>query len=188
MGHEIKKALARLEEIPKWVFEPIKAAVVGVAKGIACSSFVDLFFLDAKPIQYPLPLYEHKLFSRFGGYQPLALAFMGKSQWEQARFCGVTCGAVSGISCLMKNLRGKHDVQSCMVTALGGAVTLSLVAGLRGRDVISFSVVTTLVSCVLFKVGENPSNRKEVPTRVMFSRDHFFTDNALSLHTDHRQE
>ncbi|KAK9291529.1 hypothetical protein L1049_019477 [Liquidambar formosana] len=76
----------------------------------------------------------------------------------QARNFAVMTGVNAGISCVMKRIRGKEDVQSSMVAAFGSGAMFSLVSGMGGpnqaANVITSGLFFALVQGGLFKLGE----------------------------------
>lgn len=122
----------------------------------------------------------------------------------QARNFAVMTGVNAGISCVMKRLRGKEDVQTSMVAAFGSGVMFSLVSGMGGpnqaTNVITSGVFFALVQGGLFKIGEKfsqPSVEDVLysETRAMLSnlglenyeknfKKGLLTDNTLPLLTD----
>ncbi|KAI7735208.1 hypothetical protein M8C21_030500, partial [Ambrosia artemisiifolia] len=76
-------------------------------------------------------------FSDYGRYEPFARSLIEGSGFAQARTMALTCGAASGINA---------------VAAFGCGATLSLLTGLRGREVISIGVIFALVNGGIFKV------------------------------------
>lgn len=122
----------------------------------------------------------------------------------QARNFAVMTGVNAGISCVMKRLRGKEDVQTSMVAAFGSGVMFSLVSGMgapnQATNVITSGVFFALVQGGLFKLGEKFSQPpvEDVlysETRAMLSRlglqsyeknfkKGLLTDSTLPLLTD----
>ena len=76
----------------------------------------------------------------------------------QARNFAVMTGVNAGISCVMKRLRGKEDVQSSMVAAFGSGAMFSLVSGFGApnpaTNAITSGIFFALIQGGLFKVGE----------------------------------
>ncbi|XP_044505749.1 chloroplastic import inner membrane translocase subunit HP30-2-like [Mangifera indica] len=76
----------------------------------------------------------------------------------QARNFAVMTGVNAGISCVMKRLRGKEDVQSSMVAAFGSGAMFSLVSGMGGPNQAANAVTSglffALVQGGLFKLGQ----------------------------------
>ncbi|GKD38308.1 chloroplastic import inner membrane translocase subunit HP30-2-like protein, partial [Tanacetum coccineum] len=97
----------------------------------------------------------------------------------QARNFAVMTGVNAGISCVMKRLRGKEDVQTSMVAAFGSGVMFSLVSGMGGpnqaTNVITSGVFFALVQGGLFKVGEKFSQPKV--------EDVLYSETRTMLHT-----
>ncbi|XP_019149788.1 PREDICTED: uncharacterized protein LOC109146571 [Ipomoea nil] len=79
--------------------------------------------------------------------------------WIQARNFGVMAGSNAGISCVMKRLRGKEDIQTSMTAAFGSGVLFSLVSGVSGGQnpvagALQSGVFFALVQGGLFKLGQ----------------------------------
>lgn len=76
----------------------------------------------------------------------------------QARNFAVMTGVNAGISCVMKRLRGKEDVQNSMAAAFGSGVMFSLVSGFGGPNqatsAISSGLAFALMQGGLYKLGE----------------------------------
>ncbi|KAK9151850.1 hypothetical protein Syun_010159 [Stephania yunnanensis] len=74
----------------------------------------------------------------------------------QARNFAVMTGVNAGISCVMKRIRGKEDVQTSMVAAFGSGAMFSLVSGMGGPNQAANAVTSglffALVQGGLFKV------------------------------------
>ncbi|PWA80733.1 hypothetical protein CTI12_AA167820 [Artemisia annua] len=136
-----------------------------------------------------------------GGYKPLVQSFILGRTMEQARNFAVMTGVNAGISCVMKRLRGKEDMQ----TRFGSGVMVSLVSGMRGPSVTSIGVLFAVVNCAMLKLEEQASQQqaKDIgpnKTKGMFSSigigfglDHYpmnpltrgmLTQNTIPLHID----
>ncbi|CDP04965.1 unnamed protein product [Coffea canephora] len=76
----------------------------------------------------------------------------------QARNFAVMTGVNAGISCVMKRLRGKEDVESSMVAAFGSGAMFSLVSGMGGTNQAANAVTSglffALIQGGLFKLGQ----------------------------------
>ncbi|KAI4319930.1 hypothetical protein MLD38_033467 [Melastoma candidum] len=76
----------------------------------------------------------------------------------QARNFAVMTGVNAGISCVMKRLRGKEDVESSMVAAFGSGAMFSLVSGFGGpnqvANAVSSGLFFALVQGGIFKLGQ----------------------------------
>ncbi|KAK9133490.1 hypothetical protein Scep_013018 [Stephania cephalantha] len=76
----------------------------------------------------------------------------------QARNFAVMTGVNAGISCVMKRIRGKEDVQTSMVAAFGSGAMFSLVSGMGGPNQAANAVTSglffALVQGGLFKLGQ----------------------------------
>ncbi|KAJ0817548.1 putative mitochondrial import inner membrane translocase subunit TIM22 [Helianthus annuus] len=93
-----------------------------------------------------------KLSSLCGGYTPLVESFLRIGNMEMARNYAIMKGCNEGIFCVMKNIRGKEDVQASMVAGFGCGVVLSLVTGMRGPEIMSVGAIFALYNGGLFKV------------------------------------
>ncbi|XP_024030611.1 mitochondrial import inner membrane translocase subunit TIM22 [Morus notabilis] len=62
----------------------------------------------------------------------------------QARNFAVMTGVNAGLSCVMKRLRGKEDVQSSMVAAFGSGAMFSLVSGMGGPNQVANAATSGL--------------------------------------------
>ncbi|KAL9998214.1 putative mitochondrial import inner membrane translocase subunit TIM22 [Helianthus debilis subsp. tardiflorus] len=206
MGKEFD---ARRKQIQIWVPEPIADAVKGAVGGAAITVCLDLLFragLSVFKLQKPNhTTVDQERLALFGGFQPLARFMIAGSVWEVARNFGATCGVGEGISSVMR-LMGKDDLETCVVANFGSGVTLSLVIGLKGHEVLLFSSLIAFVARERFKAERKSSKVKAKyvshdKTRDKFSCiglgiDHhgmnfntgFFTSNALSLLPTHRKE
>ncbi|CAH1439093.1 unnamed protein product [Lactuca virosa] len=146
-------------------------------------------------------------------FNPRAMASLQQAQalsggpFIQARNFAVMTGVNAGISCVLKRIRGKEDVQSSMVAAFGSGAVFTLVSGMGGGgpnlavNVVSSGVLFALMQGGLFKLGEKfskPAVEEDVmysKTRGMLSRlglnsyeknfkTGFLTDTTLPLLTD----
>ncbi|KAL5737196.1 hypothetical protein ACOSP7_031635 [Xanthoceras sorbifolium] len=83
---------------------------------------------------------------------------LGGGPLIQARNFAVMTGVNAGISCVMKRLRGKEDVQSSMVAAFGSGALFSLVSGMGGpnhaTNAVTSGIFFALIQGGLFKIGE----------------------------------
>ncbi|KAF6163770.1 hypothetical protein GIB67_012129 [Kingdonia uniflora] len=70
----------------------------------------------------------------------------------QARNVAVITGVNAGISCVMKRLRGKDDIQTSVVAAFGSGALYALVSGMGGPNPAA-NMVTTGVTFALFQGG-----------------------------------
>ncbi|XP_019179861.1 PREDICTED: uncharacterized protein LOC109175059 [Ipomoea nil] len=122
----------------------------------------------------------------------------------QARNFAVMTGVNAGISCVLKRVRGKEDVQSSMAAAFGSGVMYSLVSGMGGPDVVPAALTSgvffALVQGGLFKLGQQFSqppaeDMQYVKTRSLLSglglekyeknfKRGLLTDTTLPLLTD----
>ncbi|GMH18444.1 hypothetical protein Nepgr_020285 [Nepenthes gracilis] len=98
------------------------------------------------------------------GLNPQAMASIKQAQalsggpLVQARNFAVMTGVNAGISCVLKRIRGKEDVQSSMVAAFGSGAMFSLVSGMGGTNqaanVITSGLFFALVQGGIFKLGQ----------------------------------
>ncbi|KAK2634939.1 hypothetical protein Ddye_029731 [Dipteronia dyeriana] len=83
---------------------------------------------------------------------------LGGGPLIQARNFAVMTGVNAGISCVMKRVRGKEDVQSSMVAAFGSGALFSLVSGMGGANhatnAITSGLFFALIQGGIFKIGE----------------------------------
>lgn len=86
---------------------------------------------------------------------------LGGGPLIQARNFAVMTGVNAGITCVMKRIRGKEDVQSSMVAAFGSGAAFSLVSGMGGpnqaANVITSGLFFALVQGGIFKLGQKIS-------------------------------
>ncbi|GAB4858647.1 hypothetical protein Ancab_010120 [Ancistrocladus abbreviatus] len=138
---------------------PIEAAVVtatGAVQGAAIGAFMGTLTNDMSN-SFPTPPPE-------AGLNPQAMATLKQAQalsggpLVQARNFAVMTGVNAGISCVMKRIRGKEDVQSSMVAAFGSGAMFSLVSGMGGpnqaANVITSGLFFALVQGGLFQLGQ----------------------------------
>ncbi|KAF3492567.1 hypothetical protein DY000_02055651 [Brassica cretica] len=86
---------------------------------------------------------------------PQAMASMKQAQalvggpWVQARNFAAITGVNAGIACVMKRIRGKEDLESAVVAALGSGFAYSLVSqGLQGQPI---NAITTAAGFAVFQ-------------------------------------
>ncbi|KAM0071039.1 putative sterile alpha motif domain, mitochondrial import inner membrane translocase subunit TIM22 [Helianthus debilis subsp. tardiflorus] len=182
---------------------PVEAAIVTItsaAQGAAIGGIMGTLTTDvAASAPPPAASLNPQAMASFQQAQALA-----GGPFIQARNFAVMTGVNAGISCVMKRIRGKEDVQTSMVAAFGSGVMFSLVSGLGGpnpaANVVTSGVFFALVQGGLFKVGEKFSKppAEDVlysETRSMLSRlglesyeknfkKGLLTDRTLPLLTD----
>ncbi|XP_042479953.1 chloroplastic import inner membrane translocase subunit HP30-2-like [Macadamia integrifolia] len=137
---------------------PVEAAVVTVtsaAQGAAIGAFMGTLTNDVSS-NFPTPPQA--------ALNPDAMASLKQAQalsggpFVQARNFAVMTGVNAGISCVMKRIRGKEDVQTSMVAAFGSGAMFSLVSGIGGPNQAANAVTSglffALVQGGLFKVGQ----------------------------------
>ncbi|XP_047322239.1 chloroplastic import inner membrane translocase subunit HP30-2-like [Impatiens glandulifera] len=139
---------------------PLEAAIVTVtsaAQGAAIGGLMGTFTSDiSSSIPTPPP--------NAPGFNPQAMASFKQAQalsggpLIQARNFAVMTGVNAGITCVMRRIRGKEDVQSSMVAAFGSGAMFSLVSGMGGpnpvTNVISSGLFFALLQGGLFKMGQ----------------------------------
>ncbi|KAK4433217.1 Chloroplastic import inner membrane translocase subunit HP30-2 [Sesamum alatum] len=184
---------------------PVEAAVVtttSAAQGAAIGAFMGTLTGDASSLLTPPP--------NAANINPEAMASLKQAQalaggpLVQARNFAVMTGVNAGISCVMKRLRGKEDVQSSMVAAFGSGAMFSLVSGMGGPNQAANAVTSglffALVQGGIFQLGQKFSQPPAedvhyVKTRTMLSKlglqnyernfkKGLLTDNTLPLLTD----
>ncbi|OAY51228.1 chloroplastic import inner membrane translocase subunit HP30-2 [Manihot esculenta] len=183
---------------------PVEAAVVTVtsaAQGAAIGGFMGTLTND---VSSSLPTPPQ------GSLNPQAMASLQQAQalsggpLVQARNFAVMTGVNAGISCVLKRLRGKEDVQSSMVAAFGSGAMFSLVSGMGGANqaanAITSGLFFALVQGGLFQLGQKFSQPPAediyyTRTRTMLNnlglqnyeknfKRGLLTDNTLPLLTD----
>ncbi|XP_027330112.1 chloroplastic import inner membrane translocase subunit HP30-2-like [Abrus precatorius] len=138
---------------------PVEAAVVtttSAAQGAAIGAFMGTLTADASST-FPTPPPNASL-------NPQAMASLKQAQalsggpLIQARNFAVMTGVNAGISCVLKRLRGKEDVQSSMAAAFGSGAMFSLVSGMGGPNQAANAVTSglffALVQGGLFQIGQ----------------------------------
>lgn len=114
MADEVEKAAGWFSSssFKKDIEEVIAATVKGAVAGVVWSVCSDIIHMHNTPVRLPLTHAEYQLLSRFGRYQPMVQSFWVNSGWKQARTLAVGYGSGAGMSCAMKKLRGKEDLQT----------------------------------------------------------------------------
>ncbi|MBA0559389.1 hypothetical protein Golob_016354, partial [Gossypium lobatum] len=123
---------------------PVEATVVtttGAAQGAAIGALMGTLTNDiSSSLQTPPQ----------ASLNPQAMASFKQAQalsggpLVQARNFAVMTGVNAGISCVMKRLRGKEDVQSSMAAAFGSGAMFSLVSGMGGPNQAANAVTSGL--------------------------------------------
>lgn len=145
---------------------PVEAAVVTVTsaiQGAAIGGLLGNFTSDvSSTFSPPSPGASLNPHAKASFQQAQALA---GGPLVQARNLAVMTGVNAGISCVLRRLRGKEDVQASMAAAFGSGVMFSLVSGIGGpnqaTNVITTGVFFALMQGGIFKVGERFSQPKE---------------------------
>ncbi|KAL8519659.1 hypothetical protein ACS0TY_010555 [Phlomoides rotata] len=158
---------------------PVEAAVVTVtsgAQGAAIGAFMGTLSGDASSLVTPPP--------NAGNLNPDAMASLKQAQalaggpLVQARNFAVMTGVNAGISCVMRRVRGKEDVQSSMAAAFGSGAMFSLVSGMGGPNqavnAVTSGLFFALVQGGIFQLGQKFSqppaeDLNYVKTRFMLS-------------------
>ncbi|KDP24771.1 hypothetical protein JCGZ_25171 [Jatropha curcas] len=185
---------------------PVEAAVVtatSAIQGAAIGGFMGTLTNDVSS-SFPTPPQAN--------LDPQAMASLKQAQalsggpLVQARNFAVMTGVNAGISCIMKRVRGKEDVQSSMVAAFGSGAMFSLVSGMGGpnqaANAVSSGLFFALVQGGLYQLGQKFSQQPQaaedtnyVRTRTMLNnlglqkyeknfKKGFLTDSTLPLLTD----
>ncbi|KAE9587286.1 Mitochondrial inner membrane translocase subunit Tim17/Tim22/Tim23/peroxisomal protein PMP24 [Lupinus albus] len=184
---------------------PVEAAVVtatSAAQGAAIGAFMSTFTSEASSI-FPTPPPNASL-------SPQAMASLKQAQalsggpFVQGRNFAVMTGVNAGITCVLRRLRGKEDVQSSMAAAFGSGAMFSLVSGMGGPNQAANAVTSglffALVQGGLFQIGQKFSQPPAVDTHYIKTssmlhnlglqgyeknfKKGFLTDNTLPLLTD----
>ncbi|KAI4340964.1 hypothetical protein MLD38_025749 [Melastoma candidum] len=137
---------------------PVEAAVVTATsafQGAAIGGIMGTLTNDISSTLTPPPQ---------ANLNPQAMASLKQAQalsggpLVQARNFAVMTGVNAGISCVMKRLRGKEDVESSMVAAFGSGAMFSLVSGFGGpnqvANAVSSGLFFALVQGGIFKLGQ----------------------------------
>ncbi|XP_023756998.1 chloroplastic import inner membrane translocase subunit HP30-2 [Lactuca sativa] len=183
---------------------PVEAAIVTVTSALQGAAIGGLTSLPndvSSSFSPPPPTTSLTLQTKASFQQSQAVA-----GWPlaQARNLAVTCGVNAGISCVLRRLRGKEDVQSNMAAGFGSGVMFSLVSGIGGSNqaatAITSGVLFALAQGGFFKIREkismpNPEDVLYNETRSMLTslglghyeknfKKGLLTDNTLPLLTD----
>ncbi|KAI4306997.1 hypothetical protein L6164_030231 [Bauhinia variegata] len=184
---------------------PVEAAVVtatSAAQGAAIGGFMGTLTSDISS-SLPNPPPQASLDPQATAAFKQAQALSG-GPLVQARNFAVMTGVNAGISCVMKRLRGKEDVQSSMAAAFGSGVMFSLVSGMGGPNQAANAVTSglffALVQGGLFQFGQKFSQPPAEDFRYAKTRSllhnlglqnyeknfkkGLLTDNTLPLLTD----
>lgn len=131
--------------------------ITSAAQGAAIGAFMGTITNDSAS-SFPVPP------PGAASLDPQAMASLKQAQalaggpLIQARNFAVMTGVNAGISCVMRRIRGKEDVQSSMVAAFGSGAMFSLVSGMGGpnqaANVVTSGLFFALVQGGLFKFGE----------------------------------
>ncbi|KAJ4832485.1 hypothetical protein Tsubulata_000030 [Turnera subulata] len=142
---------------------PVEAAVVSVTSAVQGGAMGAIMGTLTTDLSSSMPTPPQ------GALDPKSMASFQQAQalaggpLVQARNFAVMTGANAGISCVMRRLRGKDDVQSSMVAAFGSGALFSLVSGMGGpnpaTNAITSGLFFALVQGGLFKLGENFSRK-----------------------------
>lgn len=137
---------------------PVEAAVVtatSAVQGAAIGAFMGTLTNDVSSSFAPPPN---------AAVNPEAMASLKQAQalgggpLVQARNFAVMTGVNAGISCVLKRIRGKEDVQSSMVAAFGSGAMFSVVSGMGGPNLaanaLTSGVFFALVQGGIFQIGQ----------------------------------
>ncbi|KAI8565184.1 hypothetical protein RHMOL_Rhmol03G0240800 [Rhododendron molle] len=137
---------------------PVEAAVVtatSAVQGAAIGAFMGTLTNDVSSSFAPPPN---------AALNPEAMASLKQAQalgggpLAQARNFAVMTGVNAGISCVLKRIRGKEDVQSSMVAAFGSGAMFSLVSGMGGPNLAANAATSgvffALVQGGIFQIGQ----------------------------------
>ncbi|OIT35798.1 PREDICTED: uncharacterized protein LOC109242888 [Nicotiana attenuata] len=184
---------------------PVEAAVVTATSGLqgaAIGGFMGTLTQDVSsslPTPPPAANLNPQAMASFQQAQALA-----GGPLVQARNFAVMTGVNAGISCVLKRIRGKEDVQSSMAAAFGSGALFSLVSGMGGPNpvpnALTSGIFFALVQGGLFELGRKFSqppaeDTHYARTRSMLSslglqnyeknfKKGLLTDNTLPLLTD----
>ncbi|KAL6500997.1 hypothetical protein OROHE_025194 [Orobanche hederae] len=158
---------------------PVETAIVTAisgAQGAAIGAFTGLLTADGSFLFTPPP--------NVANLNPNSMPSLTQTQvllggpLVQARNFAVMAGANAGISCVMRRLRGKEDVQSSMVSAFGSGAMFALVSGVGVPNPVANALTTGLffafIQGGIFKLGQKFSQPQTedvyyVKTRSMLS-------------------
>ncbi|CAH9058674.1 unnamed protein product [Cuscuta epithymum] len=140
---------------------PVEAAVVTATSAVQGAFLGSLLGTFSADLSSPMPTPPPGL-----SMDPKATNALKQAQalsggpLIQARNFAVMTGVNAGISCVMKRLRGKEDIESSMVAAFGSGVMFSLVSGVSGGQnplvgALQNGFFFAVVQGALFKVGQN---------------------------------
>ncbi|XP_023754964.1 chloroplastic import inner membrane translocase subunit HP30-2 [Lactuca sativa] len=134
---------------------PVDAAIVTVTsalQGAAIGGLMGLTNDVSSSFSPPPPSTSLNLQTKASFRQSQAVA---GGPLAQARNFAVMSGVSAGISCVLRRLRGKEDVQSSLAAGFGSGVMFSLVSGMGGpnqaSNAIASGVFFALVQGGVFK-------------------------------------
>ncbi|XP_021990699.1 uncharacterized protein LOC110887275 isoform X1 [Helianthus annuus] len=107
--------------------------------------------LCKKTILAPSP--RSQFLSPCGQYKPLVEIYLAKDLCDIAHNIILMRVCNASISYVMKNIRGKEDLETSIVAGFGYGVAVSLANGMRGPSVLSVGVVWALFNGGMFKAG-----------------------------------
>ncbi|XP_058786659.1 chloroplastic import inner membrane translocase subunit HP30-2-like [Vicia villosa] len=153
----------------------VEAAVVtttSAAQGAAIGAFMGTLTGDTPAAFAPPPN---------AALNPQAMASLKQAQalaggpLIQARNFAVMTGVNAGITCVLKRLRGKEDVQSSMAAAFGSGALFSLVSGVGGpnqaTNALTSGLFFALVQGGLFQIGQKFSQPPAEDTHYAKTRN-----------------
>ncbi|TVU14663.1 hypothetical protein EJB05_38146 [Eragrostis curvula] len=92
----------------------------------------------------------------------------------QARNFAVMTGANAGISCVLRRIRGKEDVQGSMAAAFGSGALFSIVSGMGTPNPVANAITTGMAFAVFqggfFMIGQKFSQPQGVSEDTYYSR------------------
>ncbi|KAJ8554210.1 hypothetical protein K7X08_024888 [Anisodus acutangulus] len=154
---------------------PVEAAVVTATSGLqgaAIGGFMGTLTQDMSsslPTPPPTANLNPQAMASFQQAQALA-----GGPLVQARNFAVMTGANAGISCVLKRIRGKEDVQSSMAAAFGSGALFSLVSGMGGPNpvpnALTSGIFFALVQGGLFELGRKFSQPPAEDTHYVRTR------------------
>ncbi|PWA70530.1 mitochondrial import inner membrane translocase subunit TIM22 [Artemisia annua] len=137
---------------------PVEAAVVTATSSLQGAAIGGLMGSFTSDLSLPTPTPGTTTAGPMASLQQ-AQALSG-GPLIQARNFAVMTGVNAGISCVLKRLRGKEDVQSSMAAAFGSGAVFTLVSsnGIGGPNLaanaLSSGLLFALMQGGLFKLGE----------------------------------
>ncbi|XP_076957263.1 chloroplastic import inner membrane translocase subunit HP30-2-like [Bidens hawaiensis] len=138
-----KQVAEMMDNFKNWITKQplaVEATVVTVCNGVYGAGFSYVFDTIALQICSAFPLVP----------TPFKAAL--ESRVMNARDFGLLLGVDGGIRCVMKNIRGKEDIQTRIVAGFGGGAMVAMVHCKRPEFIISSGVLFALLEAAMFKV------------------------------------